>query len=137
MPGRQPASVETGHARQLARSTGAAIAWRRLALAGILGLALLVRMREPLSSPIIGAEDPYLHMAHTWDLLQGNGFAPGYPPGFAILLVPFAVLGPDLFYLAARFLPRSWASSRCSGSISWRVRTCARPPPSSRRSPLP
>ena len=68
-------------------------------------LALVVRLREPLSSPVIGAEDPYLHMRHAWDLVQGRGFDGTYPPGFAILLAPFALLGPDAFYAVARFLP--------------------------------
>ncbi|MGQ0535306.1 MAG: hypothetical protein ACT4PT_04465 [Methanobacteriota archaeon] len=64
-----------------------------------------MRMREPLSSPVIGAEDPYLHMERTWDLLQGKGFSDGYPPGFSILLLPFALAGPEAFYGFARFAP--------------------------------
>ena len=97
----------TGYAARrmmMARSVSAGVVWRRVILAGILGLALAVRFREPLSSPVIGAEDPYLHMARTWELLDGHVSA-NYPPGFAILLAPFALLGPDAFYFIARFLP--------------------------------
>lgn len=86
-------------------SVGAAVAWRRAALFALLALALYVRMREPFASPVIGAEDPYLHMAKAWDLVQGRGLPTSYPPGFAVLLAPFALLGPVPFYLAARFLP--------------------------------
>ncbi|HVM45909.1 MAG TPA: hypothetical protein VM582_08250 [Candidatus Thermoplasmatota archaeon] len=82
----------------------AGVAWRRVLLGGLLVLALAVRLREPLSSPIIGAEDPYLHMARAWELLEGH-FPAGYPPGFTFLLAPFALLGPEAFYAAARFLP--------------------------------
>lgn len=82
----------------------AGVAWRRVVLWGILALALAVRLREPLGSPVIGAEDPYLHMARTWELLEGR-LPSGYPPGFTILLVPFALLGPEVFYAFARFAP--------------------------------
>jgi hypothetical protein len=68
----------------------------------LVGLAL--RLRDPLSSPIIGAEDPYTHMSRTWDLAQGKDFG-GYPPGLMVLLLPFALLGPSAFYTVARFLP--------------------------------
>lgn len=81
-------------------------AWAPRFLMGlVLVAALAVRLREPLSSPILGAEDPFLHMAQTWDVLQGHGLPAHYPPGFPVLLVPFAMLGPELFVLAARFLP--------------------------------
>lgn len=95
----------SAYGRQAAHRLSAGVAWRRALLAGLLGLALFVRLREPLASPVIGAEDPYVHMARAWDILQGRGFPESYPPGFALLLVPFAVLGPDAFYVAARFLP--------------------------------
>lgn len=95
----------TAYGRERSHRVSAGIAWRRVLLVALLGLALVVRMREPLSSPVIGAEDPYVHMARTWDLLQGRGLPEGYPPGFAFLLAPFALLGPTLFYVFARFLP--------------------------------
>ncbi|HET6403782.1 MAG TPA: glycosyltransferase family 39 protein [Candidatus Thermoplasmatota archaeon] len=87
-----------------ARSVTAGVFWRRVLLGGILALALAVRFREPLASPVIGAEDPYLHMARTWDLLDGH-LSTDYPPGFVILLAPFALLGPEVFAFVARFLP--------------------------------
>lgn len=73
-------------------------------LAAIAVLALYLRLKEPLSDSIIGAEDPYLHMARTWDLVQGNG-VDNYPIGFMLLLTPLTLLGPDGFYAVARFLP--------------------------------
>lgn len=88
-----------------ARPVTAGVAWRRLLVGAVLGLALWARLREPLSSPVIGAEDPYLHMARTWDLIQGHGLPPGYPPGFSFLLAPFALMGPTMFYAVARFVP--------------------------------
>ena len=66
--------------------------------------ALVVRLREPLWSPIIGAEDPYLNMERAWMLLAGQGTG-GYPPGFIALIAPFTLLGADAFYTIARFLP--------------------------------
>lgn len=94
-----------GYGHQHARRVSAGVVWRRALVAALLGLALFVRLREPLSSPIIGAEDPYVHMARAWDFVQGRGWSSAYPPGFAILLAPFAILGPEAFYAAARFLP--------------------------------
>lgn len=81
------------------------VAWVHVALVAILVLALALRLREPLSSPIVGAEDPYLHMSKTWDLVQGKPWEHAYPPGFQVLLAPFALLGPEALYHAARFLP--------------------------------
>lgn len=76
--------------------------WALLAATTIVALAL--RMRDPISNAVIGAEDPYLHMERTWNLLQGDG-VDDYPLGFMVLLAPFALLGPDVFYGVARFLP--------------------------------
>lgn len=76
--------------------------WALLAAIAIIALAL--RMRDPLSSTIIGAEDPYLHMERTWNFLQGKGVQ-DYPLGWMVLLSPFALLGTDAFYTITRFLP--------------------------------
>lgn len=73
-------------------------------VAGIAVLAAVLRLRDPLSSGIMGAEDPYRHMERTWDLLQGGGLG-DYPPGINLILAPFALMGPGVFYDAARFLP--------------------------------
>jgi hypothetical protein len=79
---------------------------RPLVVLGVVAVALLalaLRLRDPLSSPIIGAEDPYAHMARTWDL--GRGQLDNYPPGLAMLMLPFTMLGPATFYQVARFIP--------------------------------
>lgn len=73
-------------------------------LAGIVIAALAVRLSDITSSRIIGAEDPYRHMERTWDLIQGKGIG-DYPPGLAILMAPFALMGPATFYAVARFTP--------------------------------
>ncbi len=79
---------------------------RHLLLVSILGMGLWLRLRQPLSTPIITSEDPYMHMARTWDVLAGHGFPSRmYPPGFYILLLPFAAMGPEAFYHVARLGP--------------------------------
>ncbi len=88
------------------------VTWIMLGCIALLALAL--RLREPLSSPIMGAEDPYLHMQRTWNLVQGS-FPRDYPVGFMILLAPFTLLGPDTFYLLARFLPALAGPVLCVG----------------------
>ncbi len=79
--------------------------WRGAILVSIFVLALALRLKDPLTHTIIGAEDPYLHMARTWDLLQHGQLPDNYPPGFAALLAPLAMLGPDMFYWIARLAP--------------------------------
>lgn len=79
--------------------------WSAAGLAALLVLALALRLREPLSSLVIGAEDPYVHMARTWDLVQLGTLPEGYPPGLMFMLAPAALLGPDAFYWFARFAP--------------------------------
>lgn len=78
--------------------------WNHVAAAAIVLLALALRLREPLSSPIVGAEDPYLRMANAWDLREGR-YDSDYPVGFSLFLLPFTLLGADGFYLFARFFP--------------------------------
>ncbi|MCA1818521.1 MAG: glycosyltransferase family 39 protein, partial [Halobacteriales archaeon] len=73
-------------------------------LAAIVLLSIRLRAREPLSSPIIGAEDPYRHMERTWDLVQGKGFAE-YPPGINLVMLPFTFLGADAFYTVSQYMP--------------------------------
>ena len=92
------------------------IPWPTLAAAAIVLLAWLLRLREPLSSPIIGAEDPYLRMSNTWDVVQGRGlFTSHYPPGFSLLLAPFAFLGSSVFYFVARFGPTLLGAAEVAG----------------------
>ncbi len=81
---------------------------RGVAAAGVAlvaAVAFAARMIDPISSPVIGAEDPYIHMERAWDLVQGRGLPRDYPPGFAALLSPFALLGPDALRAVARFGP--------------------------------
>ena len=86
--------------------------WAMIAVIAIVAFAL--RLREPLSNPVMGAEDPYLHMQRTWNLVQGS-FPRDYPVGFMILLAPFTLLGPDTFYQLARFLPTVTGPVLCVG----------------------
>jgi hypothetical protein len=44
-------------------------------------------------------------MAQAWDLVQHGHVPAGYPPGFPILLAPFALLGSHAFVLFARWAP--------------------------------
>ncbi len=82
------------------------LALRHLVLVAVVGLGLWLRLEQPLSTPIITSEDPYMHMARTWDILHGNGFPSRlYPPGFYILLLPLAAMGPEVFYHVARLGP--------------------------------
>jgi hypothetical protein len=78
--------------------------WHWFCLVAVAVVALALRLRDPLSTTIIGAEDPYLHMERTWDLLQDRTVQ-GYPPGFMILLLPLAMMGPEPFAWSAKFLP--------------------------------
>lgn len=79
---------------------------RYVLLAAIFLLGFYLRLRDPLSSVVIGAEDPYMHMARTWELLRtGDLFRSRYPPGFYVLLAPLASLGRDAFYEVARLGP--------------------------------
>lgn len=89
-----------------------AMTWVMLAV--IATLALYLRLREPLSSSIMGAEDPYRHVERTWDLMQGK-FEASYPPGLNILLMPFAAMGPGVMYAVARFLPAVFGVSLVVG----------------------
>lgn len=99
---------------------------RDVTAVAIVLLALALRLREPFSSPVIGAEDPYLRMANTWDLVQGRGFSSHYPPGFSLLLAPFALMGPSAFYAAARFGPPFLGAIEVAG-IYWLARGHVRP----------
>ncbi len=83
--------------------------WHLAGLALVMVLALALRLKDPLSTPIIGAEDPYVHMERTWDLIQHGVLPEDYPPGFAFLLAPFALLGTDGFYWVTRFVPPFFA----------------------------
>lgn len=79
---------------------------RYLILGAIILLGYILRFRDPLSSPVIAAEDPYMHMSRTWDLLRtGEVFLERYPPTFYFLLAPFAMMGKGVFYEVVRLGP--------------------------------
>lgn len=82
-----------------------------LALAGIVLLGLLVRLVEPLSNPVLPAEDPFTHMVRLKSHLQAGAFEARtptgnvYPPGMhALLAAVWAFTGGDLYTLF-RFAP--------------------------------
>lgn len=82
------------------------------AVAASLVLGLLVRLEEPLSNPVIPAEDPYTHMIRLKAHLAAGGFETlgpygeqMYPPGMhALLAVVWTYAGGDL-YPIFRFAP--------------------------------
>jgi hypothetical protein len=80
-------------------------------LAGIVLVGLLVRLAEPLSSPVLPAEDPFTHMVRLKAHLHEGGFQAQtpigdlYPPGMhAMLAAGWAFTGGDLYPLF-RFAP--------------------------------
>jgi hypothetical protein len=84
--------------------TRAGLAVAAVALAVALGAVL--RLADPLSSPVVPAEDPYTHMAlvrehlRTGDLDPLNGGEAVYPPGLHGFMAAAAVLtGADLYRL--------------------------------------
>lgn len=79
--------------------------WRIAALASILVLALILRLKDPLLDPVIAAEDPYLHMVRAWDLVQHQQLPKSYPPGFAFLTAPLALAGTEALYWGVRLAP--------------------------------
>lgn len=91
------------------------IHWVALTVVGMVALAL--RLRDPLSTPILGAEDPYLFMERTWNLLQGWEIWDYPVPGFMYLMAPFAMLGTDAFYWTARLLPAAFGVTGVVGTF--------------------
>ncbi|MES2153960.1 MAG: DUF6541 family protein [bacterium] len=73
---------------------------------GAVALGLSLRLRDPLSSPVMAAEDPFTHMALVRNDLDRGSFAPLnageglYPPGLhAMVAVAASFLGTDLYTL--------------------------------------
>src|SRR5688572_26440747 len=85
-----PMNVGTGTAR-LGATFGIA------AIAAILALGVVLRLVDPLSSPVIPAEDPYTHMAivredlRTGELQPLTEGADLYPPGLHAFLAAVLV----------------------------------------------
>src|ERR1051326_1688712 len=85
--------------------------WRALgislAVAAVVGYGLQLRLQDPLSSPVIPAEDPYTHMALVREHLRDGTLDPLtqggtiYPPGMhALLAATIAYTGVGLYDLA-------------------------------------
>jgi hypothetical protein len=98
-----PAPPPTATTPRLGRTrVGLAVAAVALAVA----LGTVLRLADPLSSPIVPAEDPYTHMAlvrehlRTGELDALNGGEAVYPPGLHGFMAAAAVLtGADLYGL--------------------------------------
>lgn len=82
------------------------------ALAVIVAVGVHLRLQDPLSTRIIGAEDPYSHVVFTKESLEkgafGDSFHLGttmYPPGLHALLGPLVTLSGIDFHEFARFVP--------------------------------
>lgn len=83
-----------------------------LVVGGAFLLAVHYRLADPLSRPLIGAEDPYTHMVILKEMAAQGFIAPSthlnyplYPPGLhALTLVLWTMSGASL-YDVARFLP--------------------------------
>lgn len=94
------------------RGETAARALGVLAVAATVGLGVLVRLQEPLSNPVIPAEDPFTHIARVKTYLAASGLPEVgpfgedlYPPGMhATFAAVWAFTGGDLYTLF-RFAP--------------------------------
>lgn len=82
-----------------------------LSLAAAIGIGVLARLEDPLSTWVIPAEDPYTHMALVRDHLADGNLDPLhqggrlYPPGMhAFVAAAWAFTGADLYTLF-RFAP--------------------------------
>lgn len=81
-------------------------------LVAVFLLALRFRLEDALSSPIVGAEDPYTHMVIVKELAENGYFSgsrhldyPLYPPGLhTLVFMVWSVSGVELFDIV-RFLP--------------------------------
>lgn len=86
------------------RASGIAVALTLAAVAAAVGVGLVLRLADPLSSPVVPAEDPYTHMALVREHLRTghldglNDYSLLYPPGlhgFVAAWVSFT--GMDLY----------------------------------------
>jgi hypothetical protein len=86
---------------------GGTTAW---ALLGVAALALLLRLGDPLGSPVLPNEDPYL-MLYRAERLDAKGLWPDdYTKGFPAMLVAWKAFGVPM-YDAARLLPAFWGAA--------------------------
>lgn len=97
------------------------LAWAMLAI--VATIALVERLRDPLSSGVIGAEDPYTHIVYVKEHLSRGFFEPSfhlgaesmYPPGIHILVGALHALGGIGLYPLARFLPAAFGVLSVAG----------------------
>ena len=91
-------------------------------LAGIVAYGVHFRLKDPLSDPVMGAEDPYSHVVFTKESLEKGEFGDSYhlgttmyPPGLhAFLGVLVSLSGVD-FYQFARFVPIAFGAMAIVG----------------------
>lgn len=81
-------------------------------LAGIVAVGTYLRAEDPLSSPVIGAEDPYTHIVFIKESLVNGAFGDSfylgtemYPPGIHAFGGALAPLAGISLYDFARFVP--------------------------------
>lgn len=98
-------------------------------LAAVVALGVLVRLAEPLSSPVLPAEDPFTHMFRLKLHLQAGGFPTEteigqlYPPGMhAAMGAVWAFAGGELYPLF-RFAPvvLGGVAVLGAGVLAWRA----------------
>lgn len=89
-----------------ARSVGWPRVVAALAVVAAIGLGTVLRLADPLSSPVMAAEDPYTHMALVREHLRTGGMDPlnphenVYPPGLhAFIAAAWVYTGSDLYSL--------------------------------------
>lgn len=76
-----------------------ALHWGLLAAVALLAFGL--RVTDTLADPVLATEKPFFEMGKAWDFVHGDG----PPTGYALVLAPFALMGTEALYTAARFLP--------------------------------
>ncbi|MFA5861098.1 MAG: hypothetical protein WDA16_05325 [Candidatus Thermoplasmatota archaeon] len=94
------------------------------AIVAILALGVTLRLKEPLSSPSLGAEDPYTHVVFTKEALERGWFGdswylgtPMYPPGLHALAGVLAPLSGIHLYDFARFAPVGFGALAILGTF--------------------
>ncbi|MHB1262097.1 MAG: hypothetical protein ACYC2H_10330 [Thermoplasmatota archaeon] len=100
----QPNDAPAPRAKSLASPANLRAAALILALALAVGYGLSVRLEDPLSTPVVPAEDPYTHMALVREHLRDGSLDPLnpdghlYPPGMhAMMAAILAYTGADLY----------------------------------------
>lgn len=84
--------------------------WVPFLAGGIVLLALALRLRDPLSNPVLAAEDPWLFLYRTQRLALKGVWPPDYVPGFMAFLAAAQWYGLPLFEVA-RLAPAAWGAA--------------------------